>query len=195
MSSSTARSARSRCRFSRSTRVSWPSGKEPTSCCRLSSLSRTSSDLRSCSTIAAWRSLAATAWGLSCSTVTSRSIARFYAIRLYTEARGSGVPGSQIYSLPKMTSVARIFGPAKPLLLRVGDRQPELQTLVVPQRQGLRLVVDLPLHRSLPPTRGTTTQSTLYHVLLILGRAPGVDTCLCTQPSGKQGLRNWLHRG
>ena len=36
-----------------------------------------------------------------------------------------------------------------------GDRQPERQTLVVPQRQGLRLVVDLPLQRSLPPTRGT----------------------------------------
>src|SRR5918997_5259788 len=36
--------------------------------------------------------------------------------------------------------VAKIFGPAKPLLLRVGDRQPVQQTLVVPQRQSLRLV-------------------------------------------------------
>ncbi len=52
--------------------------------------------------------------------------------------------------------VAKIFGPAKPLLSRVGDRQPEQQTLVVPQRQCLRLVVYLPVQWSLPPTRGTT---------------------------------------
>jgi hypothetical protein len=45
--------------------------------------------------------------------------------------------------------VAKIFGPAKPLLSRVGDRQPELQTLVVPQRQCLRLAVGHPLHRFL----------------------------------------------
>src|SRR5215211_6513433 len=97
-------------------------------------------------------------------------------------------------SSPRVPWVAKIFGPAKPLLSRVGDRQPELQTLVVPQRQCLWLVVDLPLHRSLPPTRGTTTQPILYHTLLMLGRAPGVGTCLFTQLSGKQSLRNWLHR-
>src|SRR5215210_4823705 len=61
---------------------------------------------------------------------------------------------------------AKIFGPAKPLLSRVGDRQPVQQTLVVPQRQCLRLVVDLSLHRSLPPTRGTTKTLILYPSLL-----------------------------
>src|SRR5918998_890001 len=63
--------------------------------------------------------------------------------------------------------VAKRFGPTKPLLLRVGDRQPVQQTPVVPQRQGLRLVVYLPVHFPLPPTRGTTTaQPTLYPTLL-----------------------------
>ncbi len=51
---------------------------------------------------------------------------------------------------------AKIFGPAKPLLSGVGDRQPERRTPVVPQRRCSWLVVDLPLHRSLPPTRGAT---------------------------------------
>jgi hypothetical protein len=37
----------------------------------------------------------------------------------------------------------------KPLLSGFGDRQPVRQTLVVPQRQRLGLVVDLPLHRFL----------------------------------------------
>src|SRR5215204_42240 len=37
-----------------------------------------------------------------------------------------------------------------------GDRQPEQQTLVVPQRQCLWLVVYLPVQWPLPPTRGTT---------------------------------------
>src|SRR5215210_3536872 len=60
----------------------------------------------------------------------------------------------------------QIFGLAKSLLSRVGDRQPVRQTLVVPQRQCLRLVVDLSLHRSLPPTRGTTTTLRLYPSLL-----------------------------
>src|SRR5215211_765640 len=36
-----------------------------------------------------------------------------------------------------------------------GDRQPEQQTLVVPQRQCLRLVVYLPVQWPLPPARGT----------------------------------------
>ncbi len=36
--------------------------------------------------------------------------------------------------------MTKIFGPAKPLLSGVGDRQPVQQTLVVPQRQSLRLV-------------------------------------------------------
>ena len=40
-----------------------------------------------------------------------------------------------------------IFGPAKPLLWGDGDRQPVRQTLLVPHRQRLGLVVDLPLHR------------------------------------------------
>src|SRR5215216_727745 len=39
----------------------------------------------------------------------------------------------------KNIQVAKIFGPAKPLLSRVSDRQPVQQTLVVPQRQCLRL--------------------------------------------------------
>ena len=51
--------------------------------------------------------------------------------------------------------------------VKSGDRQPEQQTLVVPQRQCLRLVVYLPVHFPLPPTRGTTTvQPTLYPTLL-----------------------------
>src|SRR5215211_7830645 len=62
-------------------------------------------------------------------------------------------------SSPRVPWVAKIFGPAKPLLSRVGDRQPVQQTLVVPQRQCLQLVVGLALHRSLPPTRGTTTRT------------------------------------
>jgi hypothetical protein len=41
----------------------------------------------------------------------------------------------------------KIFGLSKPLLSRVGDRQPARQTLVVPLRQRVRLVVDLLLHR------------------------------------------------
>src|SRR5215204_826131 len=40
-----------------------------------------------------------------------------------------------------------------------GDRQPEQQTLVVPQRQCLWLVVYLPVQGPLPPTRGTTACS------------------------------------
>ena len=43
------------------------------------------------------------------------------------------------YSSPNSLQVQK-FGPAKPLLSRVGDRQPVQQTLVVPQRQCLRLV-------------------------------------------------------
>src|SRR5215208_5796824 len=40
--------------------------------------------------------------------------------------------------------------------VKSGDRQPELQTLVVPQRQCLRLVVYLPVQWPLPPSRGPT---------------------------------------
>src|SRR5215212_1705159 len=40
--------------------------------------------------------------------------------------------------------------------VKSGDRQPVQQTLVVPQRQRLWLVVGLPVLRSLPPTRSTT---------------------------------------
>jgi len=43
-------------------------------------------------------------------------------------------------SSPRGSWIAKIFGPAKPLLLRVGDRQPVQQALVVSQRQRLRLV-------------------------------------------------------
>jgi hypothetical protein len=39
------------------------------------------------------------------------------------------------------------------------------QTPVVPQRRRLRLFLVRPLHRSLPPIRGATTRSVLYHVL------------------------------
>jgi hypothetical protein len=54
-------------------------------------------------------------------------------------------------------------GEAPPV--KSGDRQPEQQTLVVPQRQCLRLVVYVPVQRPLPPRRGTTTHqycSTYY---------------------------------
>src|SRR5919107_4729450 len=58
-----------------------------------------------------------------------------------------------------------IFGPTKPLLSRVGDRQPVRQTLIVPQRQRLGLVVDLPLHRSLTSwTRYNDTNSIVAHI-------------------------------
>ena len=48
------------------------------------------------------------------------------------------------FSVPQGANILR---PAKPLLWGVGDRQPVRQTLLVPQRQRLGLVVDLPLHR------------------------------------------------
>src|SRR5215211_6478694 len=64
-------------------------------------------------------------------------------------------------SSPRVPWVAKIFGPAKPLLSRVGDRQPVQQTLGVPQRQCLRLVVYLPVQWPLPPTRGTTACSSI----------------------------------
>src|SRR5919107_245575 len=58
-----------------------------------------------------------------------------------------------------------IFGPAKPLLSRVGDRQPVRQTLIVPQRQRLGLVVNLPLHRSLTSwTRYNDTNRIVAHI-------------------------------
>src|SRR3712207_4136519 len=63
--------------------------------------------------------------------------------------------------------------------VKSGDRRPVRQTPVVPLRRCLRLVVGLPLHRSLPPTRGTTTLPTVYHTLLELGRAPGGSRLLC----------------
>src|SRR5215207_9977062 len=102
-----------------------------------------------------------------------------------TELRLNGVLGSSAKvgsqksmlvaskSSPRVPWVAKIFGPAKPLPSRVGDRQPVQQTLVVPQRQCLRLVVGLPVHRSLPPTRGTTTTLRLYPSLPKLNRTPG----------------------
>src|SRR4028118_306613 len=40
--------------------------------------------------------------------------------------------------------------------VRSGDRRPERRTPVVPQRRCPRLVVYLPVQRSLPPTRGAT---------------------------------------
>src|SRR5215217_4059001 len=60
---------------------------------------------------------------------------------------------------------AKIFRPAKPLLSRVGDRQPVRQTLVVPQRQRLGLVINLPLHRSLTSwSRYNDTNSIVAHI-------------------------------
>jgi hypothetical protein len=59
----------------------------------------------------------------------------------------------------------KICGPAKPLLSRVGDRQPVRQTLLVPQRLRVRLVVDLPLHRFLTSwTRYNYTNSTVADI-------------------------------
>jgi hypothetical protein len=52
--------------------------------------------------------------------------------------------------------IAKIFGPAKPLPLRVAIASPSNKTLVVPQRQCLRLVVYLPVQGPLPPSRGAT---------------------------------------
>ncbi len=61
---------------------------------------------------------------------------------LFTEARRRCLLRSKSCSLPRRTlaELTKVFGPAKPLLLRVGDRQPVRQTLVVPQRQRLWLV-------------------------------------------------------
>src|SRR5215207_1828743 len=78
-------------------------------------------------------------------------------------------------SSPRVPWVAKIFGPAKPLLLRVGDRQPELQTLVVPQRQCFELVVYLPVQWPLPPTRGTTACPTIVAHITKPMRAPGAN--------------------
>jgi hypothetical protein len=55
----------------------------------------------------------------------------------------------ELQAPPTFRAPAKIFGPAKPLWLRVGDRQPVRQTPVVPQRRGLGLVVNLALHRLL----------------------------------------------
>jgi hypothetical protein len=100
-------------------------------------------------------------------------VARFDALDdLLRHSFTPSPPSSELTPEPS-PKLPKVFGPEKPLLLGVGDRRPELQTLVVPQRQRLRLVVDLPLHRSLPPTRGTTTRSILYHTLLIPGRTAG----------------------
>src|SRR3954453_5819425 len=50
-------------------------------------------------------------------------------------------------------------GEASPV--KSGDRRPEQQPLVVPQRQGLWLVVYLPVQWPLPPRRGTTACPTI----------------------------------
>src|SRR5919112_6006715 len=87
---------------------------------------------------------------------------RFWELRLYGVLGSSAKVGAQKSmrvapkSSPRVPWAAKIFGLAKPLPLRVGDRQPEQQTLVVPQRQCLRLVVYVPVQRPLPPGRGTT---------------------------------------
>jgi hypothetical protein len=51
-----------------------------------------------------------------------------------------------------------------------GDRQPVRQTLVVPQRQCLRLNVYLPVQRSLPPRRGTTACPSIVAHITKTGR-------------------------
>jgi hypothetical protein len=56
-----------------------------------------------------------------------------------------------------------------------GDRQPEQQTLVVPQRQCLRLVVYLPVQWPLPPTRGTTACPTIVAHITKPISATGAD--------------------
>jgi hypothetical protein len=66
----------------------------------------------------------------------------------------------------------KIFGPTKPLLSRVGDRQPVRQTLIVPQRQRLRLAVNLPLHRSFTSQARYNDTPILYHTLPALGDVP-----------------------
>ena len=72
---------------------------------------------------------------------------------------------------PTVRSPAKIFGPVKPLLSGFGDRQPVRQTLVVPQRQCLRLVVYVPVQWPLPPTRGTMACPT------IVAHITKTDTC------------------
>src|SRR5215213_10281059 len=58
--------------------------------------------------------------------------------------------------------------------VKSGDRQPEQQTLVVPQRQCLRLVVYLPVQWPLPPTRGTTAcPSIVAHITKSVVHTPG----------------------
>src|SRR5215211_4611 len=94
-------------------------------------------------------------------------------------------------SSPRGSWIAKIFGPAKPLLLRVGDRQPVQQALVVSQRQRLRLLVGLPLHRSLPPARGTSTRPILYHTLLKLNRAHVGSSTSCPI---RRAAKSWLSR-
>jgi hypothetical protein len=66
----------------------------------------------------------------------------------------------------------KIFGPSKPLSLRVGDLQPVRQTPVVPQRRCPRLVVDLPLHRFLTScSRYNDTNSIVSYITKTLKRA------------------------
>jgi hypothetical protein len=59
-------------------------------------------------------------------------------------------------SSPRGPWVAKNIRTSEAAPVKSGDRQPVQQTLVVSQRQCLRLVVYLPVQFPLPPTRGTT---------------------------------------
>ena len=78
------------------------------------------------------------------------------------EVVGFSEVNSEVKSVCSRESRALVGGGSKNIRtseaapVKSGDRQPEQQTLVVPQRQCLRLVVYLPVQFPLPPTRGTT---------------------------------------
>jgi hypothetical protein len=61
----------------------------------------------------------------------------------------------------------KIFGPAKPLLSGVGDRQPVRETPVVPQRRGPRPVSRLSSSSALTSCSRCNDTPTMYHTLLI----------------------------
>jgi hypothetical protein len=65
------------------------------------------------------------------------------------------MPGAPL-SNPRVTPASKNIRTDEAAPVKSGDRRPVLQTPVVPLRRCLGLVVGLPLHRSLPPTRGTT---------------------------------------
>ena len=88
----------------------------------------------------------------------------FQQAGVFSELRPKGILGSQSWSLP---SVALGYLGGKNIRtseappVKSGDRQPERQTPVVPQRQCLRLVVYLPVQWPLPPRRGAMACPTI----------------------------------